>query len=95
MALGRRENPADDGGNNPAEDAAPLPEQWVQLAVMGRDITTLDFTPGMTVGEVIAGTGQQVGRGTVVTVNGRPAGADQVLEPNSVVQITSRVSNGQ
>ncbi len=68
--------------------------QWVQVAVLGGDVQQLDFEDGMTVAEVLQAAQIESTQGSVVQVNGRAAAADEIVEPGSVVQVTSRVKNG-
>lgn len=75
-------------------EAATENQGWIHVAVLGGDTRQLDFEPGMTVGQALEAADMRREQGTIVQVNGQPADDDQVLEPNSAVQITARVKNG-
>ena len=81
---------ADEATATPPEEAA----QWVDVAVMGGEVTKLDYEPGMTVRQVLEAANIELKRGSVVQINGQPAILDDVVEANSVVQVTGRVYNG-
>ncbi len=67
---------------------------WVQVAVLGGDLHQLDYASDMTVANALACANVRVKQGLMVQVNGREAQLDEVLEPNSVVQVTTKVMNG-
>jgi len=77
-----------------ADTAADTTTPWVQVVVLGGDVHRLDYEPGMTVQQVLEAANLNPQEGQVVTINGAPAGLDQTIEPNSVVQLTSKVNNG-
>ncbi|HVX24567.1 MAG TPA: hypothetical protein VG992_04495 [Candidatus Saccharimonadales bacterium] len=71
------------------------PAQWIDVAVLGGDVHKLDYAAGTTVSAALEQAGIQLDRGQVVTVNGAPVqDQDQVLEPNSAVNVVGRVKNG-
>jgi len=75
-------------------------DPWTYVAIMGGQTTKVRYESGQVVGDALNSVVQcgeltlRRGDGRVVTVNGRRAPLDQSLEPNSVVQVTSPVSNG-
>ena len=80
---------------NGLQDAAPTPTpKWVNVVVLGGDTQRLDYIAGMTVGQVMNNANLRLEHGQVITVNGQPATANDVIPANSVVQLTSRVRNG-
>ncbi len=79
----------------PITDAPVLTDaQWVNVVVLGGDAHRLDYVDGMTVAQALEQAELQLERGQVITVNGQPVDSEQVIEPGSVVQLTSRVKNG-
>lgn len=79
---------------DPTAEADPAPAQWVHVTVLGGDTHQLDFTPGMTVAQALTSANLRREPGTIVQINGIAVEDDAVIEPNSVVQLTSRVKNG-
>jgi len=68
---------------------------WIQVAVLGGDVSTIDFQEGLTVGQALEQAGVQVANGQVVTLNGAPVqDMDQTLEADSVLNVVGRVRNG-
>lgn len=78
-----------------AADTEQQTNQWVQVAVLGGDVHTIDLTEPKTVNQVLGEAGLELGQGQVVTVNGAPVtDFEQTLEPNTVVNVVSAVKNG-
>lgn len=67
---------------------------WVQVAVLGSELRQTDFVQGMTVRDALAKVEVEVHDSMMVQVNGKPADLDRELEPNSAVQVTTKVENG-
>jgi hypothetical protein len=83
------------GGLDDAGDGIPVPDgAFVQVAVMGGDVQNIDFVEGMTVAAALKAAGVVVPKGAVVQLNGHRAQEDDLLDANSVLQVTTRVRNG-
>jgi hypothetical protein len=79
-------------------DAVPEPEDSppavVRITELAGEVRTVDYVEGQTVGEYLRREGIRIGRHNVVTVNSHQVGPDHVLEPNSVVAVVGKVTNG-
>ncbi len=72
----------------------PVPPSVIHVGSLGGDTVTLDFVPGMTVQEYLDRAGTSVVGGQVPTLNAEPTALDVAPEPNSVLLVASRISNG-
>lgn len=84
------------GDTSPAEntDTPVGPPAVIYVGSMGGETLTLDYEPGLTSRQYLAGSGVTVEGGQVLTVNAVQADLDVPPEPNSVLLVASRISNG-
>lgn len=72
-----------------------LTNGFVQVAVLGGDIHTVDCVEGLTIQQALTHAEVTLEHGQVVTLNGAPTqDLNQAIEPNSVLGVVSRVKNG-
>ncbi|HEX8227226.1 MAG TPA: hypothetical protein VF572_05155 [Candidatus Saccharimonadales bacterium] len=77
------------------EPAAEDPTMTVRVAKLSGDTVTLDYSGDLTLGEYLAQANVTVDPGQLVTLNGRAAlNMDEPVEPNSVVVVVGKVTNG-
>lgn len=77
------------------EQFQTTPGGFVQVAVLGGDIHTIDCVEGLTVGQALAQAEVTLETGQVVTLNGAPVlNMDETVEPDSVLAVVGRVKNG-
>lgn len=66
----------------------------VTVSVMFGDCASLDFEPGLTVGQYLQNAEVQLTAGQVVTNNGAPVGMNDIVEENSHLVIVGKIANG-
>jgi hypothetical protein len=76
------------------EQSAPEPTQTVKVSLMGGDAQTFDYVEGRTVAEWLQDADITVKGDQSVSLNGDTAGLDTAVEPNSIIVVADKISNG-
>lgn len=80
--------------DTPVDTPVDGPPAVIYVGSMGGDTVTLDYVPERTAREYLDQAGVSVGGGQVPTINAEPADLDLPPQPNSVLLVASRISNG-
>lgn len=88
----RNAKPSSGGGSN--GDSAAKSSTNIQLSVLGGKARSIEYTDGMTVGDLLKKADVTLADGQLVAVEGHKADMDTVIKAGAVVTITSAIKNG-
>jgi|GEM_PF-3343020 len=80
--------------SNPALEGEVVQHGTVTIAQLGGDETKVEFQEGLTIGMYLKMLGIVMAHGQVVSMNGEMVNIDDQVEPNSVINLVSRITNG-
>lgn len=76
------------------QSLAEQPVPVIRIGGPGMPTRTLDFAPGVTISDWLRHAGITLREGQSINVNGKRAELTDVLEPETSITITSRITNG-